>query len=448
MSEKKLQIGFGIGNITPDWPCHLQGFGNERTRISTGVRTNILVCCVAITDETGETALIMSMDAGGGGFHYYTRPLIEEKLGIPRDHIIYSALHQHSTPCGDWDYIHLVERGALAAAEKALADRAPATMYINKVETKAMSFVRNYVCNDGTFCGPNYGSSASGLKDHESVADPEMRLIKFEREGKKPVIMVNFQAHPHMGTGGKDTMIHGDWPAILRMTLAQEMDAHCIYISGAGGNLNSTGSLPGENISADWLEHARRAADYVIGAEGSYQKAEPGVLKFKTVTKAYANNHSQDHLIEMAQKVHDLRQQDLDAARAEVKKYDQIHSIFHASAIVDQVAEGPTRDLTISAITLGDVAFTCHPYEMYDTNGAELRSGTVGNPNYEPHEQLENPYPMTFVCTLGNGHLGYIPSRLGYTNGGYSVDIAYLAPGAGERMVGDYLNILNELHGS
>ena len=149
----------------------------------------------------------------------------------------------------------------------------------------------------------------------------------------------------------------------------------------------------------------------------------------------------------MAQKVHDLRQKDLDAAREEVKKYDAIHSIFHATAIVDQVAEGPTRDLTISAITLGDVAFTCHPYEMYDTNGKELRDGTVGNPNYMPHEQMENPYPMTFVCTLGNGHLGYIPSRLGYTNGGYSVDIAYLAPGAGERMVGDYLAILNELHG-
>ena len=442
----QFQVGFGIGDITPDWPCNLQGYGNERTRISTGIRTSILVCCVAITDETGETALIMSMDAGGGGFEYYTRPLIEEKLGIPKDHIIYSALHQHSTPCGSWDYIHLVERGALAAAEKALADRAPATMYINKVQTKAMSFVRNYVCADGSFCGPNYGSFAAGVVGHESDADPELRLIKFEREGKKPVIMVNFQAHPHMGAGSQDTMIHGDWPALLRMTVAQEMDAHCIYLSGAGGNLNSTSYIKEENISADWLEHAYRAFQYVKGAEGSYQKAEAGKLKFETLTKACENNHSQDHLIEVARKIHELRQEDLDAARAEVRTQKAIHSIFHASAIVDQVAQGPTRDLTISAISFGDVAFTSHPYEMYDTNGAELRNGTVDNPNYEPHEQLENPYAMTFVCTLGNGHLGYIPSRLGYTNGGYSVDIAYLAPGAGERLVGEYLKILTRLH--
>ena len=93
------------------------------------------------------------------------------------------------------------------------------------------------------------------------------------------------------------------------------------------------------------------------------------------------------------------------------------------------------------------MAFTFHPYEMFDTSGMELRAGTVGNPNYETDEQLENPFAMTFICTLANGHLGYVPSQLGYTNGGYSTDIAYLAPGSGERLVGDYLAILNELHG-
>ena len=53
---------------------------------------------------------------------------------------------------------------------------------------------------------------------------------------------------------------------------------------------------------------------------------------------------------------------------------------------------------------------------------------------------------MTFVCTLGNGHLGYVPSKLNFENGGYSVDISYLAPGSGERLVGDYLQLLNEMY--
>ena len=50
----------------------------------------------------------------------------------------------------------------------------------------------------------------------------------------------------------------------------------------------------------------------------------------------------------------------------------------------------------------------------------ELRAGTVGNANYDTAQQQENPYAMTFIATLSNGWLGYIPSQLGYTNGGYT----------------------------
>ena len=32
-----VQVGFGEGDITPDWPIGLQGYGNEATRISTGL---------------------------------------------------------------------------------------------------------------------------------------------------------------------------------------------------------------------------------------------------------------------------------------------------------------------------------------------------------------------------------------------------------------------------
>jgi hypothetical protein len=59
---------------------------------------------------------------------------------------------------------------------------------------------------------------------------------------------------------------------------------------------------------------------------------------------------------------------------------------------------------------------------------------------------MENPYKMTFISTMGNGSNGYVPSRLGYTNGGYSTDITKYAPGTGEQLVGDYLALLNEIH--
>ena len=450
-----IQVGFGAGDITPDWPIGLQGFGNEATRISTDIATRIYIYCVAITDSKNETVLIMSLDAGGGGFYQDIFPSIEKEFGIPQDHMLLSALHQHSTPYGGDRYNALLARVGVEAVRQALADRAPATMYTNKVTTEALSFVRNYIANDpaGSIVGDNYNGAIGleyGYKCHESESDKEMRLVKFVREnGKKPIIMVNFQAHPHLGAGGANiTKSHADWPGIMRDTVAEKLGAHCIYFSGAGGNLNSTSRIKSENISTDWLHHGQRAADYVIDAENSYKEAKLGDIKRKVVTNPYPTNHSLDHLLEEATYIHNLCKENFDQAKVEVKNYPNLHSIYHATSIVIKAARGPSYDLTIGAITLGDVAFTSHPYEMFDTNGMELRSGTVGNPNYESHQQKENPFPMTFVCTLSNGHLGYVPSRLGYTNGGYSTDIAYLAPGAGERLVSDYLDILNELHAS
>ena len=429
-------VGFGEGNITPDWPCSLQGYGNDATRISTGFRTYIYIYCVAITDTEGETALIMSIDAGGGGFEKYIRPAIENEFGIPKDHIILSAVHQHSTPSGGDQYVNLLVKKAIEAVGQALEDRAPATMYFNTVQTEAMNFVRNYI------------KDANGNQQHESEADPEMRLIKFVREDAKPVIMVNFQVHPHMGASSGDTAIHGDWPCIMRDTVAAELDAHCIYLSGAGGNMNCTSQISEENVSKDWKDHGKRAAAYVMGAEDSYAEARLDDVKVSWQTNAYENDHSMDYLLPNAQILDDMiTTHGFDAASASVSKYPGINSIYHASAIVAKAAAGPTRDLTIGAISIGDAVFTSHCYEMFDTNGVELREGTVGNANYKPDEQLENPYPMTFVCTLSNGHLGYVPSMLGYTNGGYSTDITRLAPGGGERLVGDYLQLLNELHG-
>jgi len=136
----------------------------------------------------------------------------------------------------------------------------------------------------------------------------------------------------------------------------------------------------------------------------------------------------------------------LAAANEKKKEYPEFFSIYHAKLVVQKAALGETTPLYIGAITVGDIAFTSHPYEMFDTNGMELRAGTVGNENYPEAEQLENPYAMTVVCTLSNGHLGYIPSQLGYTNGGYSTDITKVAPGTGEELVTDYLEILNELY--
>ena len=449
LKEGQALVGFAAANITPDWPCGLSGFGNEKERISTGFKRYIYAMVLAITDAEGETMLLISVDAAGGGNWLDTiRTEIERKFSIPMDHIVATAIHQHSTPVADEKYTTFVLDLTVDAVEQALEDRAPATLMTNKVETTALNFVRHYWTNDGTIYTPNHGSSASGLKCHESDADNEMRLLKFVREGdKKPIILVNFQTHPLKGASASDTGIHSDWPGVMRETVEAKLGYHVMYVSGAGGNVDSTSSIKEENVSEDWVHHGERAANYVVKAEKSYQEAKLGDIRVKMVTNAYETDHTMDHMVENAKKIKAVwDQKGLAAANEELKKYPEFFSVYHAKLVIQKEQLGPTTDLTVGAIACGDIVFTTHPYEMFDTNGMELRAGTVGNENYLPEEQMENPYDMTIVCTLANGHLGYIPSRMGYTNGGYSTDITKVAPGTGERIVGDVLEIVNELY--
>ena len=87
--------------------------------------------------------------------------------------------------------------------------------------------------------------------------------------------------------------------------------------------------------------------------------------------------------------------------------------------------------MEIGAFSIGDVAFVASPYEMFDTNGKQIKEGS--------------PYQMTFVLTCTNERFAYIPSALGFRNGGYSADLCRFIPGTGEMMAQHYVRLLKEL---
>ncbi len=456
LSAPAFMAGYGKADITPqDSGVPMSGYSSSSSRLSTGLRSYLYSIAVAVQDGEGNIAVMVSLDQVAlSTIHADTlRQWAEKELGIPKENLLIASIHQHSTPDPDnrefpvaAKYKTHMLKGIQQSITMAVEDLKPAQVYINTATTEALSFVRHYWTNDGTLCGDGFGSTASGLVSHESEADKEMRLIKFAREEGNDIILVNFQGHPHMGTSEAQTDIHSDWPGVMRDAVTEQLGADCIYFSGAGGNMNSTSRIKSENITTDFREHGNRAAGYVVGAEGSYTKVNTGTIRCKEITATYEADHSMDHLLTTASIVHEARMRNPEEARELLKTYTEFHSIYHATAVVNKAKEGPTRDITISVITFGDIAFTVHPYEMFDTNGMELRAGSVDNENYDADDRLENPYKMTVITSLSNGTHGYIPSRMGYTNGGYSTDITKFGPGTGEQLVGDYLRLLNELH--
>ena len=451
---QSFKAGYSMVDITPSkMGIEMGGYGNQADRLSSGLRSYVYSIAVAMQDAEGNIAVVVSVDQCSISTAVCSdlRSWAQDNLGIPKENILISSIHQHSTPdATDGNYTNEMKEGIKKSIKEAVEDLQSAEIYINKVTTEGMSFVRRFWANDGDFVSSHSGSAASGIRDYESEADKEMRLIKFVREGADPIILVNFQGHPHMGTSSSETDIHSDWPGVMRDEVAKQLGAKCIYFSGAGGNMNSTTRIDEDLITKDkkdFKTHGMRAAEYVVKAESSYTKLEPGLIACVEEDQTYSTDHTLDHLLDAATAVNNVRKTEgMAAAHVAVKEYPELNSAYQASAVVSKAASGDTKGLSYTVITVGDIAFTAHPYEMFDTNGMELREGTVGNDHYAAEDQLENPYEMHFVTSLSNGSEGYIPSYDGFTNGGYERDTTKYAQGTGELIVGDVLHVLNDLH--
>lgn len=172
--------------------------------------------CLAFTDDAGERILLFALDLTAASELWTSRyaPAISKATGVPAHHIFGSGSHTHSAP--DYAntqkdsiprYLDLLEEQLVSAALAAMADRTPAQIFAASAKTTGMNFIRRYILEDGTPAGDSYGHfDKSPIRCHESEADNDMQFVKFVREGKKDILMVNFQTHPHR-TGGSGTAV-------------------------------------------------------------------------------------------------------------------------------------------------------------------------------------------------------------------------------------------------
>lgn len=90
--------------------------------------------------------------------------------------------------------------------------------------------------------------------------------------------------------------------------------------------------------------------------------------------------------------------------------------------------------LEVQAFRLSrEVAIVTLPGEVFAEFGLALKRAS--------------PFPTTFVIALANDNAPcYVPTRKAFAEGGYEVLHSRLEPGAGEKMVGEALKLLEALH--
>ena len=444
-----MKAGFARTDITPPYSVPMGGYGNSFSRYSEVVLDPLLATCVAVSD--GETAaLFFHLDLCGfpNESVAFCKETLEEKLGIPQDQMTFTVTHTHSAPdlvsnaeCIKTYISEILQPRLIAVAVDAVEDLSDATMSIGSGKTENLNFVRRYLLSDGSYGGDNFGDFLNNtILAHESDVDPVMQLVRWNRPGKKDIVMVNWQTHPHRTGGAARYNMSSDIIHRFRTVAEPGHNILISYYQGCAGNINSHSRIPAENTAAFYEEETR---DYVAHGHklaAAFAKILPTVRpvkagKIRAVSKIFEGkvNHETDCLVDKALEVKTLWDDNqLDEARALAVQYG-FNSVYHCFAVINRSKMPATHAYRIGALSIGDFAFVWAPNELYDTTGMYLKASA--------------PFEMTFVCgyTNGTGN-GYMPTIKAFAHGGYGCDTCKFPAGTAEILADEMLGMLVQLY--
>lgn len=433
--SNSLMLGFGRCDFTPDAPVSMNS-----TLTGTEVTDRLYATCLAWKD--GDTTILQySMDLRNiyDAEYEWVSSYISKEVGIPRENLMISVTHNHSAPDLMWysrpdikDWADRIGLPAMSRAGKeALDDLTAVTGAVSgKSITKKLNFVRRYQRADGTWTGIATKETQSPLARAETFADPELRAVRIFREGKKDVVLINYQTHAASGLGNFPGKVHADFVGPLRRVVEGQEDVLAVYIQGACGNVNCNARLPEDRI--DWPDNCFKIGEAmgqnVLEALAHAKELKLGQLKAVNCRLTCHVNHERSYLAEKAKAIRD--EQDPDRKKQMMEEAG-ITSKYEVTAIIKRSAFGETREMPLSALTCGELAMGFAPVELFDTCGKAFRDAS--------------PYEVTFFCGYTNGSHSYMPSALAFPHKGYEVMECHYIPGTGERIVLELLKQLNEL---
>ena len=233
-----MQAGVASLDITPKEPVWLGGFA-ARTKPSEGVRQRIFAKALALKDERGNTAVLITADILG-----FNRELIQSVSGelqrqfqLPRHSILFNSSHTHSAP---------VIGNVLAPAYPVTdSDRAVIARYNKWLETELAGLAARAI---GSMQPANlsFGQGLAGVAvnrrrtgnpDYPNVTDPDLPVLAVRKaNGNILAIVFGYACH---NTTLDDNLISGDWAGYAQSeTQAKYPGATAMFVQNCGADAN------------------------------------------------------------------------------------------------------------------------------------------------------------------------------------------------------------------
>ena len=433
-----FQVGFGRENITPDFPVALSG-GGDPNRISESVIDYIYTTCIAITDTTDRTVLLVTTDVQSVGFQSAITKAVHEATGIPEENVILCTTHNHSGPAqsttkvGGKEFKAILIKGIATACQQALEDRVPATMSAGEIKADGYVFPRHYKMMDGTYAGSSYGNLIDDMI--ESIAyegDSTLQMVQFTREGKKPILLMNLGAHATFFSSTNIKTLSSDFPGPLRDHIEGNSDVLVAYFLGAAGDQTPSTRYKEKDHNLGHRDYGKAVGDLVLAALPNLQSVNTGEIKLVAMEHTGKTNYQGIDRYAEAKEIYDIYLEKGYAKGTAAAKAAGFISVYDARSIVNRSEMPETQQIKLGAMAIGDVSFVFASFEMFGETGRYIRENS--------------PYGMTFVSTLSWADCyGYIPSDIGFELNCYEAYTAAFEQDTAQNIADQFVATLKDM---
>lgn len=223
-SDKGLQIGAAVANITPDDPTKVYLEGYTDLVQSTGVHDSITARCLLIND--GQTIVAMiSLDLLG--FFMVNvesmKKMIVNETGLKNENIFIHAIHTHSAPevLGNYKFNNTY----LAKLNRKVTDCVLAAF---KTSKKAIALIST---------GNSQVKTINRRYSYKKPAN-KFTTIEFKDSAQHTIAMLlNFGCHPVM-LGPDNTLMTADYVYYLRKKIESEKGGVALFFNSRFGDIN------------------------------------------------------------------------------------------------------------------------------------------------------------------------------------------------------------------
>lgn len=430
-----LSAGYARQIVTPHYPTHLSGYGDDEIRCAEQVVDDVCLTCIAIR-EGDKTLLLYTADllAAPIVLDQWIREAVTPLTGVPGEHIFVAATHNHSGP---WVYQEedsairfrktLLE-AAVTTAKDALADLAPAVLSSGIRELQGLNFVRHYIMEDGTVSGSNFGNTKQKRIAHALPSDPRLIVLRFAREEKPDIVLMNWQAHNDTVRETGYYNLSAGFTGHIREKFEEMTGMHFAYFTGASGNQSRNSLIPEEKHDLDWIRYGHKMAQIAEEMLPELKPVTGSGIRVQQEEFVYDVDHSWDHMLEQANEVFTLWKTVGKPEGDALGKTYGFTSSYQARDIRRRAAMPATGTLELNAFSIGDLGFVTSTNEVFSTVGLYVRE--------------KAPFDTVFIIS---GNSGYLPCAESYDYRSYEADTSIFAKGTAEKVAARMAEMLAEI---